>query len=443
MRWYKILAQILLLLFVIDFALAAPVVLQEREIRISVVDITKGGTATSPLRWDPLNKWLASADRTNAPPTPRSSDQGHWRGWEARQHNPTDSNGPPEPLNRAPLIDLNTLYSSPSPPGSTSPLPTSQAPTGEPTPLNPSSPHGNTEDSGSSHTSDEFDLNFAPQSSSQRFKSLSELMSIPIHDIPPPDGSPQTAPPPDEPVQIAPPPDEPPRIASSPGEPPQIASSPGEPPRIASSPDESPRIASSPDESRSSSSWVPTDSGSTSSSSSPPANSPGLLQGHVPSQPIPGDDLPSDGHSSSSSPASSGNLWEPTDSDPTNSLGSSQDHVPSTPNPGDDLPSDSHSSSSDSTSEKYHPSSPDPSQHSTDESNSLIQGSTDNHPLRTSPLSLGPSTEPNPPPSAKRPRPEELEFESFLSKIFKGKVKRRFSGSGALKVAEGLSWSHL
>jgi hypothetical protein len=37
--------------------------------------------------------------------------------------------------------------------------------------------------------------------------------------------------------------------------------------------------------------------------------------------------------------------------------------------------------------------------------------------------------EPNPPPSAKRPRPEEHESGSFLSKITKGKFKRRFSGS--------------
>jgi hypothetical protein len=44
-------------------------------------------------------------------------------------------------------------------------------------------------------------------------------------------------------------------------------------------------------------------------------------------------------------------------------------------------------------------------------------------------------TEPNPPPSAKRPRPEEHDPGSSLSKLFKGKFKRRFSGSGALNAA--------
>jgi hypothetical protein len=85
MRWYKILARILLMLSVIDFTLAAPVVVQEHEVRISV-DTAKDGTATLPLRRDPSDKWLANAaDPTNAP---RSSDSGHWRGQEPKQHNP-------------------------------------------------------------------------------------------------------------------------------------------------------------------------------------------------------------------------------------------------------------------------------------------------------------------------------------------------------------------
>jgi hypothetical protein len=101
MQWYKKLAQILLLLSVIDFALAAPVVAQEHEMRVSVVD--------------------AAIDGTNAPPIPipRSSDSGHWR-----EHNPrfwADSNGSPESSNPAPH-----LYD-------------------EPDPLNPSLPYGNTD----------------------------------------------------------------------------------------------------------------------------------------------------------------------------------------------------------------------------------------------------------------------------------------------------------
>jgi hypothetical protein len=71
MGWYKILAPILLMLSVIDFALAAPVVVQEHQV--------------SPPRPDP---WPANAaDRTNVPPISRSSDSGHWREQEPRQHN--------------------------------------------------------------------------------------------------------------------------------------------------------------------------------------------------------------------------------------------------------------------------------------------------------------------------------------------------------------------
>jgi hypothetical protein len=208
------------MLSVIDFALTAPVVVQKYEVRISAVDAAKDGTSTA-----------SAADRTNAPPIPRSLDSGHWREQEPRQHNPssrTDSNDPPEPSKPALSIDLNADYSpSPSPPHidpnansppsaspphidpnansppppppppgpeSTSPLPTSQAPTDEPDPLNPSSPHGNTylnpslyqgqgptnnphtlnpgspSDPRPGPSHDDVGLNFNPQSSSQGFK---------------------------------------------------------------------------------------------------------------------------------------------------------------------------------------------------------------------------------------------------------------------------------
>jgi len=141
MRWYKILAQILLMLPVIDFALAAPVVVQEHEVRVSVVDAAKDGTAPLPPQRDLSYKRLA-----NAQPIPRSSDSGHWR--EQRQYSlrlRTDSIGSLEPANPASPIGLHAnnppSLSPPPGPGSTS---TSQAPTDKPDPLNPSSPHGNT-----------------------------------------------------------------------------------------------------------------------------------------------------------------------------------------------------------------------------------------------------------------------------------------------------------
>ena len=140
---------------VINFALAAPVVVQEHGVRVSEMDVAKDGTATSPpsLRRDLLDKWLENAaDWTNGLPIPRSSDSGHWQEEEPMQHNlrsRTDSNGSPEPSNPAPPMDPHANGPSPSPPlgpGSTSHLPKS-SPTGEPYQLNTgtSTPHGNTD----------------------------------------------------------------------------------------------------------------------------------------------------------------------------------------------------------------------------------------------------------------------------------------------------------
>ena len=115
MRWYKILARILLMFSIIDFALAAPVVVQERGVRVSVVDPVKDETVTSALRRDPSDKWPANAaDWTNEPPIPRSLDS------RPGQHNPRQrgSNGSPAPSNPAPSIDSygnNPLRVSPPP----------------------------------------------------------------------------------------------------------------------------------------------------------------------------------------------------------------------------------------------------------------------------------------------------------------------------------------
>lgn len=347
------------MLSVIDFGLAVPVVVQQHEARVSMVGADKDGTAsTSPLQRDLSDKWLANAmdDQTNAPPIPRPSDSGHWREWEPRQHNPslrTDSNDSPEPSNPRPaplntdlnadLLDPNANSPSPSPQprsgsGPSSPSPTNQAPTNEPDPLSPLSPHDD------SHTpnpllfdssplrpdptqDDNVDLNFRPQSSSQKFET--DLMSTTT------------------------------RVDLLPG-----------------------------------------------GSSQPASSSP---QRHV--------------------------------SPPANSPGSPQDHdVPPPPNLGDNLSSDSYSLSSGSmtdsetTGEYHYPSPPDLS---TDGSHPPTPGPIDNNPLPASPLSPGSSTEPNPPPRAKRPPPEENEAESILSKIAKGDFKRRFSGTGALNAAQG------
>ena len=51
----------------------------------------------------------------------------------------------------------------------------------------------------------------------------------------------------------------------------------------------------------------------------------------------------------------------------------------------------------------------------------------DNHPPPASLSNQGPSTEPILQPVAKRPRPDDPEWLGALSKMFKGKIKRRFS----------------
>jgi hypothetical protein len=186
------------------------------------------------------------------------------------------------------------------------------------------------------------DLNFEPESSSQKFKSLPELMSTTTRIDPPPDGSLQ--------------------------------------------------IASSLDESHPSSSWVPTDSDP-------------RPQPHV------------------SPPASS-------------APGSSQGHVPSPPNLGDHLPSDSNSLSSGSSTEEYHPSSSDHSESPTDSEEYYSTSSGSDQSESSIDESRPPTPDNYRPPRPKRPRPEEHDAESFLSKIPKGKLKRRFSGSGALNAAQ-------
>ena len=90
MQWYKILARVLLLFSVLDFALAAPVVasVREHEVRVRMVDAAKDGLADA-------GDWI------NAP----GSFSGHWREHEPRQHDPTDPTDSPGPSNPAPAVD--------------------------------------------------------------------------------------------------------------------------------------------------------------------------------------------------------------------------------------------------------------------------------------------------------------------------------------------------
>ena len=501
MRWYKILAQILLILSVIGFAPAAPVVVQEHDVRVSGVDAANDETAPSRLRRDPWQANSSAADRTNAPLIPRSSarssDSGHWREQqEPRQHKPrsrTNSNYPPEPSNPAPPIDL-TDDTPPSPslpparPGSTSPSLTSQAPTVEPDPLNPSSsPHGNTDLNPSPYqgqglTDDSHALNPAlvtvsdsrplradnlgsrpfPELTVPKSKSLSELMMTPTHATPPPDGSPQIASSSDESYSSSSwvPTDSHSDSTSSWSSQDHVPSPPSSeyesfseltaaPSPDTPRPDGSLQMASSPDESHSSSSWSSQDH------ASPPASSPGLSQdrAHSPSHskfkslselmaaPTPGrPDTPRpDGFlqmASSPDESHSSSSW------------SSQDHVSpplAASSPGssqDRVHSPSHSkfkSFSELVSAPTHDTPPPQMSSSSDGSyTSSSWAPTDSYPGSTSSWSsqdhVSPpassmdqlsTDKPNPPPNTKRPRPEEHGFEKFFSKLPKGKFERR------------------
>ena len=499
MRWYKKLARILLVLSVIDFALAAPVVAQGHEVRISVVD--------------------AAIDGKGAPTISGRSGSTHEQ--VPREDNPgssTDSSGSLEPSNPAPhLYDEPDPMNSLLPHGNTylnhcpGPEPTDNpALTDDSHPFNLASPSDSHPLRPGLSLAHDDDLN-SLSSYSSHFKSLSdsELMS-PTH--PPGSPQPEAALPPDDShppgsPQVALSPDD----SHPPGFPKAALSSDGSHPpgfpKTALSPDDSyppgfPKTAVSPDDSHSGSSWLPQHH------VSPPAGLSGLSQEDlVPFPPsskfkylseLPTPETPSsseESHSSwaqtdyhSSSSSSSANSWEPERplSPLANLPGSSQDHAPSPPDsefvshpgslstpthdgppPGDSpqtsssphesfsswvqTDSDSHSSSSSwwSHQQQHVPSTASsqalPQDHVPSQPGSEFKplpellsppmhdpspatpGPIENQPPPAPPSNPGPSTEPNPPPSAKRPRPDEPESWDSLSKIFKGRIKRRFS----------------
>jgi hypothetical protein len=100
MRQYLIVSRIYFILSVINFALAAPLVIREtHEVRVDVVNVAKDGTAASQTlsRWDPRDPWLGS----NEPPGPESSDESD-----------------PEPGPNNPWTEAGPNHNSPSSPSS-------------------------------------------------------------------------------------------------------------------------------------------------------------------------------------------------------------------------------------------------------------------------------------------------------------------------------------
>lgn len=83
MRWYEISSRILLILSVVNFALAAPVAIRDiHGVRVDMADIAKDGTGVSQSQtrgFDPWAQWSTTnaADRTSAPPSPDPVDSEH------------------------------------------------------------------------------------------------------------------------------------------------------------------------------------------------------------------------------------------------------------------------------------------------------------------------------------------------------------------------------
>jgi hypothetical protein len=99
MRQLVIVSRIYLVLSIINFALAAPLVTRERhEVRVDVVDIAKDGTAVSqtPSRWDSRDTWSGSNEKDwkDASPGPESSEE-------------------PEPAPNSPWSDSGSNFNSP------------------------------------------------------------------------------------------------------------------------------------------------------------------------------------------------------------------------------------------------------------------------------------------------------------------------------------------
>ena len=273
---------------------------------------------------------------------------------------------------------------------------------------------------------------------SLNFKSLSDSdsESMPIHDPPPPDDAPQIVQTPDDSISRSGSPEPQHYVAPVAGPSGLFQDDPPYPPTNkfkplseilampTHGPDNSPQIPSSSEDSYSSSSWKLTDShsGSTGSDSSSSyatdasmSPSPPQLEHHVPTHdpPLP-DNSPQT--PSSSEDSLSSNSWQPTDShsgstgsDSSSSYATDASTSPSPPQLEHDVSS---------------PASPPGFSKGT-----LPLGPTDDRP----PTSL---SESDPPPSAKRPRPEENKLWDSVSKIFKSRIKRRFSGPGALNASQ-------
>src|SRR6266566_1790361 len=131
---YMAFARIFLILSIINFARAAPVVVRRvHEVHLNVVGVAEDGTVTSQKQWNPgpRDDWVANAaDQTSAPTTPRLPDLDH-----SGLHSPMS----PTRLNNAP--SSSTLSTGPQPRSKDgSPPPSSSSPNYSPIPWVPDKP---------------------------------------------------------------------------------------------------------------------------------------------------------------------------------------------------------------------------------------------------------------------------------------------------------------
>jgi hypothetical protein len=134
MRRYMTFARISLILSIINFARAAPLVVKRvhevHEVRVNVVDVVvaEDGTTTSQKGWDsgPRDDWLATAaDQTSEPTTPRLPDLDHSLRSPTRLNNqpsssalstgphPRSKDGSPLPSSLIPSVPDQSFTSSP------------------------------------------------------------------------------------------------------------------------------------------------------------------------------------------------------------------------------------------------------------------------------------------------------------------------------------------
>jgi hypothetical protein len=388
MRWHKIVAHIvLLILSVINLASAAPLLVQEiHEVRVDVVDVPKNKITTLQKGWDTPDKWRRNAAGwTNTPPSARSSHSDHWSEQELGVHNArspkTDPNASPQP--RLGLTDDHPLNQGPSSVqgnlniNSNASLQPRVGSTDNSQPLDPGPPSAK----GSLNT----DPNASPQPGLESTADSRPLdpgpslahgnLNVDSNIDPPPSVGP---------------------IGNS----------------DQAGPSSAPNINPSP-------SVGPTGSHPTGSGERMPTNDPFLAsspeQGlYSLNDPYTWEKDPY--YSWSSATSSPGGSWQ-TWNGMSDGRSSPHDSPASETGPADDSP----------------PSSPSSAHGNPNVSPPSDPGSTPSHPPPAPPSDAGPSTGPHPQPSSESPQHGS---ETFLDDLFKGKFKRRISGSHSVNAAQ-------